>query len=271
MPLIKGKISDVLLNRIRAQRGSADGDSTSKEGAAAVAPKPISIREVQFSDFEQVSALNLRLGQGPDSPENWKRLWVDNPALADGKGSSPIGWMLQTTSGEVVGFLGTIPQEYEFDRCTLRAAATCRFAVEPAYRGSSHLLVMSYFRQKNVDLFLNTTATVEAGKMMLAHKASPLPQSDYETILFWVLDPRRFTKEVFRKLGVKSFLAGPASAVASLAVKEDSAMRAREGCQKQPRYSVNEISIRDLGEDFAKLWERTPTVSAHLSAKPAQQ
>jgi hypothetical protein len=267
MPLIKEKLSDVLLKRIRAQREPANGDSISKETVPAGAAKAISIREVQFSDFEQVSALNLRLGQGPDSPENWRRLWVDNPALADGKGSSPIGWMLQTSSGEVVGFIGTIPQQYEFEGNALRAAATCRFAVESAYRGSSHLLVMSYFRQKNVDLFLNTTATVEAGKMMLAHKAAPLPQRDYDSILFWVLDPRRFTKEVFRKLGVKSFLTGPASAVASLAVKGDAATRGRAKRAAHTKYTIKEISIRDMGQDFSQLWADAASAPARLSAK----
>ena len=265
MSFIDGKIADIIVNRVRALKVPPNGILTPEQGGAAEATQSASVREVQFSDFEGVRALNLRLGQGPDSVENWRRLWLENPALDDGKGSSPIGWMLQA-SQSVVGFLGTIPLRYEFEGRVLRAAATCRFAVDPAYRAFSHLLTLSFFRQKNVDLFLNTTATVEAGKMMMANKASPLPQPDYGTVLFWVLAPRPFTRAVFKKLGMRSSLAGPAGAVASVAVRGDATIRRRGPRFKHSDYSVKEINLRDMGQQFKPLWSAASTRTARLFA-----
>jgi hypothetical protein len=170
------------------------------------------------------------------------------------------------TSQTVVGFLGTVPLRYEFEGSSLRAAATCRLAVEPAYRAFSHLLVLSFFRQKNVDLFLNTTATVAAGKIMLALKASPLPQPDYGTVLFWVLDPRAFTKEVLKKLGVKNSLIGTATTVGSLALKGDAAIRVRGPRAEGSRHATREIALSELGQDFQQLWAGSAKKPGKLSA-----
>jgi hypothetical protein len=264
MPLIQGKLADIVLKRIRARNVALNGDTADRAGIKDVA-KSVAIREVRFDDFERVCDLNLRLGQGPDSVANWQRLWLENPALSDGKGESPIGWMLET-SQNVVGFLGTVPLRYEFDGNSLRAAATCRLAVEPAYRAFSHLLVLSFFRQKNVDLFLNTTATVAAGKIMMALKAYPLPQPDYGTVLFWVLDPRAFAKEVLKKLGVKKSLLGAATTVGSIAMKGEAAIRVRGPKSKRSHYATREIALQEIGKDFQQLWAGSAAESGKLSA-----
>jgi hypothetical protein len=267
MSVMDGKIAEAVLQRIRTRGQAASGVAAAVEKEQAKeAGKIVSVSEAQFSDFESVCALNLRLGQGPDSVENWRRLWVENPALQDGKGNSPIGWMLKA-SNEVVGFLGSIPLQYEFEGRALRVAATCRLAVDPAYRASTHLLVVSFFRQKNVDVFLNSSATVEAGRMMVASKASPLPQSDYGTVFFWVVDPRPFTKEVFKKLGVNSTFAGPAAAIASLAIKGDAAVRGRVPRAKRSKYFLTEIGLDELDPLLKQFWSRDSSELARLSAK----
>src|SRR5580704_2239079 len=98
MSTLEKKIADVVLKRIRAAR--SNGDIESVRDTAPKMLKAISLREARFSDFEQVSALTARLGLGSDSAENWRRLWVENPALADGE-TAVIGWVLETASGIV--------------------------------------------------------------------------------------------------------------------------------------------------------------------------
>ena len=253
MSSIKGGIADAILKRIRARRAGPSHTDAQDVGLPVFTAKVASVREARFSDFERVCALNLRLGQGPDSPENWKRLWRDNPAIISGKATSSIGWVLEA-SGEIVGFLGSIPLQYEFEGSVLRTAATCRFAVDPAYRASSHLLVVSFFRQKNVDLFLSTTAIVATGRIMTALKASPLPQPDYSTVLFWLLEPRRFSEELLKKLGVKAPFAGPGSTIASLALRADSVMRSRGPRVTSSSYAIQEINIAEIGPEFERVW-----------------
>jgi hypothetical protein len=262
MSVIEKKIADLLLNRVRRMRSKEEEDRA--PDSAVKTAKKVTVREAQFTDCERVCALNSKLGLGPDSPENWKRLWLDNPAIADGE-KSVIGWVL-VASHEIVGFLGSIPMLYEYEGQTLSAGATCRLAVEPDYRAFAHLLVTSFFRQK-VDLFLDTTATVSAGKIMMAFKAVELPQKDYGKVLFWILDPGAFSKSVFKRLGINSSLQGIGSALASVAVRADIGLRRRPRRAKFGRYTIAEISVNDLGEEFQQFWSDKSREVSRLRAK----
>jgi hypothetical protein len=261
MSVIEKKIADLVLNRVRRVRSKEEEDRAAD--AAVKTAQKVTVREAQFSDCERVCALNSKLGLGPDSPENWKRLWLDNPAISDGE-KAVIGWVL-VASDEIVGFLGSIPMLYEYEGQTLKAGATCRLAVEPAYRAFTHLLVTSFFRQK-VDLFLDTTATVSAGKIMMAFKAVELPQKDYGKVLFWILDSDAFTKSVFMRLGINSSLKKIGSALASVAVQVDLGLRRRPPRAKSGRYTIAETSVNDLGDEFQQFWSTKSQEPSRLRA-----
>lgn len=265
MAPVETKLVDVVLKKIRAKRQEA-AERTSHDPTNSPAAGSVSVRQAQFSDFDRVCEMNVELGQGPDSRENWNRLWRDNPALDNANGVSCIGWTLEA-SGELVGFLGSIPLLYEFEGRTLTAAATCRLAVRPAYRGFTHLLIASYFRQRNVDLFLSTTATVSTTKIMIASKATSLPQPEYETVLFWILDAHYFTKAVLQKMGVHSSLIRAGGALASLVLRGDIAVRGRTPKGKRGHFTVLEHSIAEIGEDFAGFWADNSAQTAPLMAK----
>jgi hypothetical protein len=261
MSTLEKKIADVVLRRIRAVRSNDDIEAPDSEPKIA---QPVSVREARFSDFDQVSALNTRLGLGPDSAENWKRLWLDNPALFDGE-VSVIGWVLETPGG-IVGFLGSIRLQYEYEGKELRAVVASRLAVEVAYRSFSHLLIISFFRQKNVDLFLNTTATVSAGKMMAAFKAAPIPQEDYGNVLFWIIDSGCFTKSVFDKLGAGRGLRVARSLV-SLAIRADIGVRQRAPRGGTTKYFVLESNVDGFSNEFERFWLAKSNVTGRLQAK----
>jgi hypothetical protein len=262
MSVIKKKIADLVLKRVREVRSK--DEEYKAPGAAVKTARRVTLREAQFSDCERVCALNSKLGLGPDSRENWKRLWLDNPAIGDGE-KAVIGWVL-VAFDEIVGFLGSIPMLYEYEGQILKAGATCRLAVEPDYRAFTHLLVTSFFRQK-VDLFLDTTATVSAGKIMMAFKAAELPQKDYGTVLFWILDPRCFTKSVFKRLGINSSLNGIGSALVSVAVRADIGLRRRPNGAKSGRYAIAETSVNHLGDEFQQFWSGKSHDVSRLRAK----
>src|SRR5208283_4362041 len=248
------RITEVIAKRIRLTNPPSDGDSSPNSTPPDPGiQKPVSVREAQFSDFANVCALNLRLGQGPDSLENWYRLWSENPALERGVRATRIGWVLETSGGDIVGFLGSIPLSYELEGRNLRAAATCRFAVEASYRAFSHLLVVSFFRQKDVDLFLNTTATPAAAKIVKALNALPVPQPDYGKVLFWVLNYRRFSAEVLRKIGVWSPLVRPGSVLGALGLQTVQAIRGRGRRSGNSRISITESSVDEMGAEFERL------------------
>jgi hypothetical protein len=264
VPTFTSKIAGRILERIRSRTEEL---SARRDGAAEVpaATAPVAVREAQFSDFERVSAMNRRLGQGADSLENWQRLWRDNPALSGGR-VARVGWVLES-GGEVAGFLGSIPLEVSFGGTTLEAAATCRLAVEPAHRSATHLLVTSFFRQKNVDLFLNTSATVAAGKIMTALRAVPLPQPDYGEVLFWVLRPRTFAQAVLQRAGFSRGVSMFGSTAGGTALRADIALRRRGPRSWQQSLSVTEMRVDEMGADFAAFWAAREHKSAALFAK----
>jgi hypothetical protein len=247
MTTVQEKLTGAVLTTIRSRRN--DRESGSRQPEPITARAPVSLRGAEFSDFEAVAQLGQRLGQGSDSKENWQRLWIQNPAVQSGRAIGRIGWVLES-GGTVVGFFGTIPLLCEFQGTTLVAAATCRFAVDPEFRSSSHLLVSSFLRQKDVDLFLNTTATPAAGKMMTALKAAPIPQEGYGTVLFWVLDSKSFMKAVFRKLDASPVVAAAGGFAGAIALRGETRLRGRMPRTVNTGYTIVECGLDELSKEF---------------------
>ena len=156
-------------------------------------PIPAKQREVRFSDFESVARLKERGGLRKDNQENWCRLWQQNPALAVAKSQLSMGWVLETAQG-IVGYQGNIPLLYQFGGRTLVAATAAGLVVEPAYRARCIVLLASFYRQRDVDLFVTTHTTASAASQLKALRAKALAQHDYDKVLFWVLDAHQFSK-----------------------------------------------------------------------------
>lgn len=241
--------TSTLLKRVRARNSRAERQSDDSISPGSNDGKQIVVREAQFEDFAQISEMNLRLGQGPDSPENWLRLWRDNPTIKALGAPARIGWVLQD-AGRIVGFLGSIPLSYEFAGAPVLAAATCRFAVEPRYRVFSHLLVMAFFRQKEFQLFIDSSATPAAGKIMVAVKAQAVPQRDYDTILFWVLNPLRYSAYALRKIGIDKTWVAAGRYFVSLALRIGSLYWNQEPPTPVENLEVRQESLPSLGEQF---------------------
>ena len=194
MGLIQEKITDAILTLIRSRRtasSTSESDSPAPSGAIA----PAKVREARFSDFRAVAELKQRWGIDADSWENWERLWRHNPALAQGTEERPIGWVLEA-GGSIVGFLGSIPLLYRFGDRTLTAVSSHGLVVEPGYRAAALSLVANFYCQRSVDLYLVTSAIPEVGRIARAFKSDALPQEDYGTVLFWVLQSYPFAQVV---------------------------------------------------------------------------
>ena len=244
---------DALLRIARNRSQSATQDTA--RSATEVASKPVRRREAQASDFAAVAALKTRYGLSPDCPENWHRLWRMNPALSKAKHLLPIGWV-QEAEGEIVGYMGSIPLLYRYGDQSLIAVATTCYVAEPVYRAGSLSLVGSFFRQQGVDLFLDSTASPAAGKVMRAFKAEPLPQRDYDAVLFWVLNPPAFLVAAMHKMQINPGLGKIASWLGSPALRGNILFRRSWPKRTAERFSCRILSIEEIGDDFEDLWTR---------------
>ncbi len=220
---------------------------------SSVVAARVRLRQALFSDFSAVTKLQRSCCLPSHSFENWERLWRRNPALGQLQFERPIGWVLEV-EGRLVGYLGNISLLYRYGARTLTAVTGCGFAVEPAFRALSLCLSAAFYRQRSVDLYLNTTAIEASGKISRAFNADPLPQADYETVLFWVLQPYPFAQAVMKKLKLRPTLSHPGAMLASLAVRTDKILRRRWPRRCSTCFAVSEISVSDIGDDFQALW-----------------
>src|SRR5881396_3447407 len=183
MPTIVERSVSILLKAIRTRRPSPDADAPASAVTPSDGANGVRQRELRFHDFV----------------DNWHRLWRNSPAIRSAKSYLPMGWVLEADN-KIVGYLGSIPLLYHFGDKPLLAAAASGFLVEPAYRTFGKDLVASFYSQPNIDLFLSTTAE-SVGRLAKALEVETLPQENYATVLFWVLDARHFADAVLWKLG----------------------------------------------------------------------
>ena len=161
--------------------------------------KSLRLREASFEDYPYVVALESKFHLNTKTYEAWTHLWTNNPAYRRLKNRFPIGWVLENQDGALSGYLGNIPLEYEFEGKRLLAATTRAWVVDIAFRAYSPLLLDSYFKQSDVDLFMNTTVNSHAAQAYSVFQGVRVPVGDWDRSLFWITSYQGFTESVLRK------------------------------------------------------------------------
>lgn len=158
------------------------------------------VREATLSDFSAISEVVRRNGLTSTSYDQWARLWNDNPFRSELP--VPVGWLLENNAKEIVGTLTNIGRMYTYNGERVRVATASAWAVDPPYRSSAIFLAKQFFSQKNVDLFLNTTASDGAAEIFKAFRCSEIPDPSYMRVLFWVTGYAGFAGSALRKLHI---------------------------------------------------------------------
>ncbi len=94
---------------------------------------------------------------------------------------------------------------YCFNGEPVRAAIPSAWAVDRPYRQASIFLANKYFSQKNADLFLNTTASPQAGAIFKAFKCSEIPGPSCARVLYWITHYAGFAGASLRKMRAPAF------------------------------------------------------------------
>ena len=174
-------------------------DSQTQSGAVPRSSKSPRLREVRFEDYCQMAALTAKFHLQTESYPGWMHLWTNNPAYREIKDQFPIGWVLENGDGVISGYLGNIPLHYELEGEKLLAATTRAWVVDTAYRTYSPLLLGTYFEQRKVDLFLNTTINAQAAPAYAIFQGIQVPVGAWDRTRFWITSPRGFTESLLRK------------------------------------------------------------------------
>lgn len=187
----------ICIRRARAMTADALTQSASTLRPA----KPIRLREARFEDHAQVAALEAKFELVPKAYPEWRHLWSSNPAYRGIEGAFPIGWVLENADGVISGYLGNIPLTYELEGKKLLAATTRAWVVDESARGYALLLLGTYFRQRNVDIFLNTSVNASAAEAYNSFQGIPVPVGAWDRSLFWIAHYQGFAESFLRKQG----------------------------------------------------------------------
>jgi len=161
------------------------------------------LREATFEDYDQIAQLQKRNNLLPiKSDEEWRHLWIDNPAYATFPDKLPIGWILETNQATVVGYLGTIPLWYELGERVILAAAGYSWVVDEGYRSLSPLLMEQYFSQPEIELLLIATVNSAAADCFSMFDAIRVPVGEWDRTSFWITNYRGFARSWLAKKNI---------------------------------------------------------------------
>lgn len=162
------------------------------------------LREATLDDYPRIAALETECGLKTKKREAWEHLWTSNPAWREGR---PMGWVLETPDGGIVGSVGSIPLAYEFQGRKVSAAAGRAWVSDSRYRGYALLLMERFFAQPRVDLLLNTTVNGRAAGALSVFQPDRVPAGAWDQSAFWVTNRWGFLRSY---LAMKGILPAPA-------------------------------------------------------------
>jgi hypothetical protein len=212
--------------------------------------RALKLREARFEDYSQVSALASKNHLYVESYPEWIHLWTSNPAYREIKDSFPMGWVLENDRGEISGYLGNIPLNYELEGKKILAAATRAWVVDRVCRPYSPLLLGTFFQQRNVDLFLNTTVSSEAAAAYSIFQGIRMPVGAWDRSLYWITRHQGFTESFLRTRGVAmaELLSYPLSV--GIFIRD----QARKHRFKEDRSTITVLPCAAFDDRFEAFW-----------------
>jgi hypothetical protein len=170
------------------------------------------LRPARFEDYPQIQRLEAAYLPTTLPAEEWSRLWLDNPLWPRLSGDWQIGWVLEDSTGQVVGSMTSVPSLYRFRGRDLICASARAWVSHPDYRGYAPWLMEEFFTQPGVDLYISTTANASAEPICRTF-AARVPVGDWQASAYWVTGYRGFARRALQQLGVPlaAALALPAS------------------------------------------------------------
>lgn len=237
--------------------------------------KKLSIRKATANDCTAIDALMREAGFKYRSPQGWDWLLKQNPAFQSAGENMPFGWVV-ASDDDIFGYLSNLPLDYACKGQYMRAVTCGSYYVRPEGRSRSTFLMAQYFRQKNVDIFLTTTANEISGALYAMFKgvvsADPALQQDH----VWFTDNRVLLEYFLSQIPVVGTMAAPA--VLSAAAKVLAPLA--QGIQRLARLSmpppshfdgeIVELEINAIGGDFDRLWQRLREQDALVARRDAK-
>lgn len=220
--------------------------------------KPCTLRDACLDDGIAASELVRSLGlTNPQTPEtieaHWRRLWVENPALAGNSVRPPLGWVLEK-DGRLAGFFCNVQRLYYFGERKVSVSVASQWGLDKAHRRKIHQLAGAYFKQDNADILMATTANKSAGRIFQHYGADRIPAPSYDQALYWIIDGGGFLGAALKRKSVSPLAASALSSFSRSLVR--AAQTTGWGRPKGQDDKVVLIGVGDIDDGFDGLWRR---------------
>ncbi len=154
--------------------------------ADARARKGAKLRRLRFEDYPQIKALESRFGLNPRNENEWRHLWLENPAFRDLKGDWNIGWVLEGGDGRIVASLGSVPIWYELEGRRILAWTGKGLVGEPGYRSGCLFLLDQLINKTPGDLYLNNTIGTPVASAFDVFDCPRVPVGAWDRTALWI-------------------------------------------------------------------------------------
>lgn len=154
--------------------------------AAAPQRKSVKLRRLQFEDYPQIKVLQSRFGLNPRSENDWRHLWLANPAYRDLGGDWDIGWALEDEDGRIVASIGSVPVWYELGGRRILAWTGMGLVGEPAHRSGCLLLMDQLINKTPGDLYINNTVGEAVASAFELFDCPRVPVGAWDRAALWI-------------------------------------------------------------------------------------
>jgi len=156
----------------------------------------VTIREANFSDQEQIAALQEKHGIEADSLDDWNRIWRNNPEITI---NQPIGWVLEHNN-KIVGYIGNVPLAYYYKNKKITASAARGWIVESNFRNQALILALKYINQQNVDILINSSSNNVAFNIFTKLGCLPPKNLEFSHSYLWIISPKKISEAFFLRV-----------------------------------------------------------------------
>ena len=146
------------------------------------------LREIQIEDYIQIKKLHTKYKLKILDKDEWINFWSENPCILVSDTPIPMGWVLENEQNEIVGSISNIPKEYYYDNKKYVVACSHAWVVEDKFRLEAFSLLKNFFSQKNIDVFIVTTANEGSAKIWIRYGAKKVPLPTFQNSMFLVLN-----------------------------------------------------------------------------------
>lgn len=141
------------------------------------------LRPATLADRPAICVLLGEVGFPGRSEAGWRWLFEENPTHQ--RLRPEVGWVLEDAAG-IQGYLGNLLLDYQLDGRPVLGATCTSWVVRPSARGESLRLLTTFFKQRDPEIFLTTTANGESEAAYRGYKAEVAEGGSFQRGTIWV-------------------------------------------------------------------------------------